>query len=207
MKRRAKKKRTGALEPKAQAKPAAELYPGHAAESARKAERDRHVAQANAEPFPGPLADAFANGPIRLGEFTVREFVPMDAALLRRLDSPFYRQLLEILKPKEQRQATPCEDLDEWVVIYLFTRPCAEAEAVLNQGVAEFQRQARAAFAHNPRLNLALYQDLFEACAHRIITAFDTALRWRTRDPEALPGQAEVFTMPPPAKMTASAGG
>lgn len=182
-----------------------ELYPGHAAELARKQVRDQEVAHAAAEAFPGPLAGAFAEGTLQVGDYTIREFVPMDAAILRRLKSPFYQQILEVLKPKEHRQPTQYEDADEWVVIYLFTRPCAEAERVLNQGVAAFQRAAREAFAHNPRLNLALYNDLFEACANRIMGAFNTALIYRAR--ESADGEGTVFTTPPPAPMTASVGG
>lgn len=181
-----------------------ELYPGHAAELERKTRRDAFVAQANAEPFPGPLAAAFATGPLRLGDFTVREFVPMDAALLRRLNSPFYQQILEVLKPAEQRAPTPYADADEWSVIFLFTRPCAEAEKLLNVSPAAFAQAARAAFAHNPRINLALYQDLFLACAGRILAAFHTALDYRAAAPE---GEGTVFTTPPAGPPTASAGG
>jgi len=184
--------------------PPGELYPGHAAELERKIKRDALVAQANAEPFPGPLAQAFAQGPIRVGEFTIREFVPMDAAILRRLDSPFYRQILEVLKPVGARKPTPYEDTDEWMVIFLFTRPCAEAEKILDAGPAVFAQAAREAFAHNPRINLALYQDLFTACASRIMAAFHTALDYRARESD---GEGTVFTTPPAAPTTASAGG
>ncbi len=184
--------------------PSTELYPGHAAELAGKAKRDGFIARANAEPFPGPLAQAFAHGPIRVGEFTIREFVPMDAAILRRLNSPFYQQILEVLKPKEQRTKTPYQDADEWQVIFLFTRPCAEAERLLDAGPAAFAQAARAAFAHNPRINLALYEDLFTACAGRIMAAFHTALDYRAT---ASDGEGTVFTTPPPAPTTASAGG
>lgn len=181
-----------------------ELYPGHAAELAKKATRDGLIAQANAEPFPGPLAQAFAQGPVRVGEFTIREFVPMDAAILRRLNSPFYQQILEVLKPAAQRKPTPYEDADEWQVIFLFTRPCAEAERILNAGPAVFAQAAREAFAHNPRINLALYEDLFTACAGRIMAAFHTALNYRAAASE---GDGTVFTMPPAGPTTASAGG
>lgn len=183
---------------------APELYPGHRAEQERQARRHAHLAEAGAEPFPGPLAAAFAEGPLRLGEFTVREFVPMDAAILRRLDSPFYRQILEILKPKEQRRPTPVADADEWEVIYLFTRSCAEAEAKLNEGAAAFAQAARAAFAHNPRINLGLYQELAEACAGRIVAAFHTALAYKSARAEE---DGTVFTRPPTRPTTASAGG
>lgn len=181
-----------------------ELYAGHAADLARKSKRDTLVSQAAAEAFPGPLAEAFASGPLRVGEYTIREFVPMDAAILRRLKSPFYQQILEVLKPKEQRQPTEYQDADEWVVMFLFTRSCREAEQVLNAGVEVFQRAAREAFAHNPRINLAEYDDLFKACAGRIMSAFNTALLYRTA---AADSGGTVFTTPPPAPMTGSAGG
>lgn len=181
-----------------------ELYPGHRAEQQRQGRRHAAMAAAAAEPFPGPLKDAFAAGPIRLGDYTVREFVPMDAAILRRIDSPFYRQILEILKPKEQRQPTPVADADEWAVIYLFTRSCAEAESKLNEGAAAFAQAARAAFAHNPRVNLGLYQELAEACAGRIVAAFHTALAYKSARAD---GDGTVFTRPPARRRTGSAGG
>lgn len=181
-----------------------ELYPGYAEELKRKRERDANIAHAGATPLPGPLAEAFASGPVKIGDYTIREFVPMDAAILRRLNSPFYQQIIETLKPKEERRPTPTEDSDEWVVIFLFTRSCLEAERVLDLGVAEFQRQARAAFAHNPRLNLALYNDLYQACAARVVRAFSTALHYRASTPEA---DSTVFTTPPAEPTTASVGG
>lgn len=180
---------------------APELYPGHTAELKRQARRHTRMAKAGAEPFPGPLAAAFAEGPIKIGRFTVREFVPMDAAILRRINSPFYRQILEILKPRDKRKPTEYEDADEWAVIYLFTRPCDEAEAKLNLGLADFLRSARAEFAHNPRINLGLYHDLFEACAGRVVAAFQTALAYRTSGVDGEGGQT-VFTRPPARRKT-----
>lgn len=181
-----------------------ELYPGHAAELKEKARRDRRIAQANAEPFPGPLDAAFAQGPVQIGGFTVRELVPIDVKLLKRLDSPFYRQMLELLKPKEQRQRTPVADEQEWEIIYLFTRPSLEAEAELDRSLAGFRHAARLAFAHNPRINVAVYQRLYNACANRIIRAFATAVAYEAR---SLCGDDEVFTTPPPEPTTASVGG
>lgn len=180
-----------------------ELYPGHRRDLKKQQRRRSKIAEANAEPFPGPLADAFAGAPIKLDGFSVREFVPRDVAILKRLNSPFYRQILEALKPREKRKPTDVADADEWEVIYLFTRPCAEAEAKLNEGRAAYTQAARAAFADNPRINIALYNDLYLVCAGRIVAAFRTAVAYQSRDS----GDGTVFTPPPAAPMTASAGG
>ena len=87
--------------------------------------------RANAEPFPGPLTPAFASGPLELHGLTLRPIAAADWITLRRLNSPFYHQLVAQAEFQQSRISgikcrapnTKYQAADMIAAAYLFTRP------------------------------------------------------------------------------------
>ncbi len=101
--------------------------------------------RAGADPLPGPAGDAFAlHGDIRVGPFTVRRVVASDWKILKAIDSPIIKMLLELRQDPTSTAEVPIEPEEEWELAYQFTRPVAEARAALAQGRDKFRAAASA---------------------------------------------------------------
>ncbi len=179
--------------------PTSELYPGHAAELARKAARDAEIAAAAATPLPGPLARAFDPVPAApaVAGLTVRPVVHYDFVILDKLESPLLAQLRG-REPGEQPVAV--SDQQGYEIIFQFTRPVRAAAAVLAQGRSEFSAQARETIGME--LNPGQIHALMQNVQREFSRAFCTVVGHESPPPEG-----EVFTTPPAPPMTASAGG
>ena len=126
---------------------------------------------ANADPLPGPLLEAFDNVPIKVGQFEVRPVVAADWLILKRLNSPLYRQAIET-------ESVPIEtsDDDGIEIIYQFTRPAKEVRAVLAQGLEHFKEQAKQAIADE--CNMAQLEELIAAVRIQLQRTYTTALAY-----------------------------
>ena len=185
------------------AEPAAELYPGHAAELARRAERAAQLAAAAAVPLPGPLRDVFGHVPETIAGLTVRPLVHYDFVLLAKLDSPLLKHLRkQTSDPSDPsaRSDTACDDEQGYEIVFLFTRPVREAAALLARGPREFRAQAIETIGMS--LAPVTVGRLIQAVQREFVRAFSTVVGHEQPPPEG-----EVFTPPPAGRTTASAGG
>jgi hypothetical protein len=190
-----------------------ELYPGANADAARSAARARAIAQANADPLPGPLLDAFAHVPETIfgpggTPLTIRPLVAYDFVILRKLDSPLLAQLAKAADPStlNPQPSTTFPDESAYEMILQFTRPIRDSVALIAKGRAAFRQTAleQIGFLLGP-VEVAL---LIKAIEREFLRSFSTVVKYS-------PGQSSgdsggtVFTPPPaaPAPTTASAGG
>jgi hypothetical protein len=173
-------------------------------ELAKEHFRRESVAEANADPLPGPLALAFPARPIRVGAFSIRPISNLDFTILRALNSPLIRQMAEGAKPEDQRQKTSFTDQEgyEMCLQFLLTDEAAEAEIV--KGVEHFRALAREKIGR--QLNPVLTGQIIAAVAKQFEVMFQTALQFNQAN-AGEPVNEQVFTQPPAAPRTASAGG
>lgn len=162
------------------------------------------IAGANADPLPGPLAEAFDPEPITVGEFTVRPYVPFDMVVLRKIGSPLLRQMQEMNKPEEERTGTDYGDEEEFEMIFQFITPVEVVRDLIRQGRQAFKDAAWEKVANNPKLNAVLHAQLTEAVTTQFLRAFSTVLSYGGGQA----GEETPFpTRQPAAPATDSAGG
>lgn len=180
--------------------PPAELYPGAAADLARKAERDARTAAANASVLPGALAAAFASEHATIGGLTVRPVVHYDFVILRQLGSPLLTQLGGAISAEAR---TPFDDEQGYEMVWQFTRPIREVIAALAQGRDHVREIALETIGLTlGPVEVAL---LVKAVENEFLRAFATVVKYGSPPAE---GDGTVFTAPPAAaRTTASAGG
>lgn len=196
----------------------------------------QHRRHANAEPLPGPLAIAFTIEELTALGFTIRPVVASDFILLKKLDSPLYRQVFALAEhtrkikageiPKDAPPPETKYDEDECVeMIYQFTRPLEEVRRTWRRGsnynpdqikgrsdekIKQDQRdhfREVALAAITDALPIAR-MDEFPRLVASVVENFTAA--FSTSVPYGAPEKDEnqtVFTTRPGADATASAGG
>lgn len=168
------------------------------------ARRCAAVEKANANPLPGPLLDAVLPEPILAAGLTLRAVVASDLALLRRLNSPLIAELEQLSMPEAERQQPKYTEEDCWELLYLWTRPVAEARAALNRGREHYRETALRTIADPlPASVLAEAVAIMQAIAENFLRGFETAIQYQAR-PSA---DGTIFTQPPAERPTASVGG
>lgn len=192
-----------------------------AAEAARTA-RDAHarrLRQAHAEPLPGPLDDAFgaelkppgpgARALARLG-YTLRQPVAFDHVLLKRIDSPVFRQWQAALEHAQAQAAgrgdSPQTEYSEEEIIefvFLFCVPSRQARALVGAGRERFREAAMAALADT--LTLDEFPAVIEEAVAHYLRSAATIIRHEAPAQEG--EQRADFSRTSPAPATASAGG
>lgn len=166
----------------------------------RHLKRQEGIMRAQMDAVPGPLADAFAGDVPKFCGLTLREVVPTDLGLLKRLDSPLHREMLQLAKPVEERVSPEFADEDVWELLYLFTRPARAARATLAMGRPQF-REAALAFADAlPPEAIGRRAELMAIVSQLWLRAFSTLV-------EHAPPPSADGSFPPPPPTTASAGG
>lgn len=149
------------------------------------------VARANREPLPGALDRAFGpEGEIVVGAFKVRKVVHADYPILKRLNSPLYRQMLEgsneEIKPEHEELFELC---------YQFTRPCREVRETLNKGREFFREVATQTFGDAP-IEDGVLTAVFTAVVEQFTTSMSTMQAHTSKEEgKELPFQADS---PPP---------
>ena len=167
----------------------------------RHLRRQEGIARAQADPLPGPLLDAFAPELPTFCGIPLREVVPTDLGLLKRLDSPLHREMLQLAKPIEERAGIEYTDEELWELLYLFTRPARDARAALARGRPEFREAALSHADKLPAGAFAKRNELLAAISQIWLRAFSTLVEHAPP-----PGEGDSFRSPP-APTTASAGG
>ena len=173
--------------------------------SARQAEREAELRRANAEPFPGSLAEAFDPVAKRVGNFTVRPVVPFDHQILRALKSPLYLQMLELGKPEGERAETAFSDDDEWDMLYQFTRPARDLVSVIAKGPEFFRATARETMGFDSDITLLGKEILLRMIVLEVGSSYQTIVGTAKRPGDS--GATVNFHRPPTDSTTASAGG
>jgi hypothetical protein len=178
--------------------------------------RQPHIRRANAEPLPGPLSQAFTLDELKQFGFTIRPVVASDFILLKRLDSPLYRQTFALaeharqikaqeIPPDAQPPVTKYDDEECVEMIYQFTRPLEEVRRVLKRGRDHFRETALATITDAiPIAQMDAYPRLVTTVIENFTAAFSTAVEYGASEKD---GDETVFTTPPGANATASVGG
>ena len=132
--------------------------------------------RASADPLPGPLAKAFGPLNIAVDEYAIRPIVAYDWAIMKILNSPIYRQMLEFMQDGEKAALLEVQPHEQWELIYLLTRPCEEADKVFSKGAGEFSNAAKREFAfstHPLKIN-----KLFAACMEQLKNHMATMVKY-----------------------------
>jgi|SRR3974390_361677 len=158
--------------------------------------------RAAADPLPGPLVDAFWPSDISVDKFKVRPLVAYDWAIMKRINSPIYRQMLEVMQKGDKASEIEAEPEELWDLIFLLTRPCAESDAFFKKGVEGFKEEAKKEIGF--KLHTAVVAQLAQACTDQIFTHMTTMLSYAPKPEE---GEVKNFTKADPTPATDSAGG
>lgn len=169
----------------------------------KSAEREKLVAQAQAEPFPGSLAAAFDPVERRVGKYKVRHVVPFDHQVFKALNSPFYRQAKELGKPAEERTVTDFSDEDEWDFLFQFLTPVRVVAAIIADGPAAFRERAREAIAFDEGMTILMRQILVNMIVQQVMLSYTTIVETKTKPSST----GSTVTFPTPNKTTGSGGG
>jgi hypothetical protein len=205
-----------------------EPYPGYLAEKAALEAKVAQAQRAQAAPLPGPLRDAFAGAPRRItAGGKVWTFEPVCAwlmAILVRVESPLldivriYREQLasadaggegqgeggqatiqaRIAAEVAKLKPSPDASLE---TVFAFLTPVEECQALLDVDRLDFIHAARQTLGKLHPSDLAILE---RACGEHFSASFTTAL---SISPVPSESGGEVFSTPPPAPKTASAGG
>ncbi|TXH10004.1 MAG: hypothetical protein E6R03_15995 [Hyphomicrobiaceae bacterium] len=178
--------------------------------------RQPHLRAANAEPLPGPLAKAFTAEELKQFGFIIRPVVASDFILLKRLESPLYRQTFVLaeharkikageIPPDAAPPATKYDEEECVEMIYQFTRPLAEVRTALQRGRIAFRETALQTITDAiPLARMDEFPRLVATVVENFTAAFSTAVQYG--DPKKDENET-VFTTPAPAGATVSAGG
>lgn len=91
--------------------------------------------RAAADPLPGALSEAFLTDAIDCGHgLKVRRLVASDWIILKWLNSPLYRGVLESQKPVEIREDIGYEDFEGYEMVWQFTHTPAVNRALMAKG-------------------------------------------------------------------------
>jgi len=209
--------------------PSEKPYPGYAREAAALAAKVAAANRAHAEPFPGPLLEAFVAPPPALHGFTLQPVGMGLVILLKRIDSPLLDVVRimreELTREDEADESTPelataaraarharanarlaaeikADDETFVETVYCFVRPIAGIRALLASGRDKFREAAQRELGD--RLHPAQFAELQAAVSAHYAQSFATAVHY---EPPKGKDDGTVFTPPPAAGMTASAGG
>lgn len=185
-------------------------------ESLEKAARDLNLRaeaskRASADPLPGPLANAFGPLSLKVCGMEVRPLVAYDWAIMKSMNAPIYRQMLEWMQNQdhpEKADLIEFTDQEGWELIFLLTRSCEEADEVFEKGKQAFSRAARREIGM--KLHTAQVSLLAEACLKQIQAHMETMVKYTAEAEEKKEGEGVPLPFLTSAGMspaTASAGG
>ncbi len=162
--------------------------------------------RAGADPLPGPAGDAFGkHGAIPIGSsgISVRRVVASDWQILKSLDSPIIKMLLELRQNPTTTAEIPIETEEEWELAFQFTRPVAAVREALAQGRDKFREQARGEVGDT--LDESVVSLIRIAVLEQIRRSWSTAVSYRQEMEEK--GEVHFFPVAEENPKMASAGG
>ena len=203
-------------------------YPGYAREKAALEERVAKANLARSNPLPGPLREAFAGEPRTLHGFTLQPVAMGLQAILVRIKSPLL-DVVRIMQEELTREDGADESTPELAArvragrftkarsrldrlkvaeeelvetVFCFVHPPDHLRGLLDQGRPAFREAAMREIGD--RLHPAAVRDLEQAVSAHYAASFVTAVEYTAPTGK---DDGTVFTPPPPAPKTASAGG
>lgn len=94
--------------------------------------------RANSEPLPGPMADAFAAGAIKVGEHRVRKVVASDWVAFKQIKSPVLEMILDLQQGAGNPEYKPSEvefsDQQQWELAWQFIKTPKEVRKAIVDG-------------------------------------------------------------------------
>jgi hypothetical protein len=161
--------------------------------------------RAAADPLPGPLSVAFLPPcDIEVESYRIRPIVAYDWAIMKRIGSPIYRQMLEVMQNGDKAAEVPSEPEEMWDLIFLLTRPCMESDALFKKGGLDAFREA-AKQEIGMKNNLGQILALGRACTDQIYAHMQTMVQYAAK--ENGDGEVRNFPSAEPTPATGSAGG
>jgi hypothetical protein len=154
-------------------------------------------ARANGDPFPGPLAEAFCKGSIKVGEYTVRKIAASDWTILRQLKSPLITLIQDIHQEPGTVPEVPISKEQEWELAFQFTHPVKDTRDLLELGEDHF-KEAVLAFIDSG-VDEIVVSLICRAVIEQIKRSWETALKHKA-DLEEKEGIS--FLAEPPVKKT-----
>ena len=136
--------------------------------------------RASADPLPGPAGDAFAiHQGIKIGSsgLVVRRVVATDWQILKALDSPILKMLLELRQNPSATVEVPITVEEEWEMAYQFIRPVAEVRATLGEGREQFREMARSQVGD--QIDESVVGLIRLAVLEQVRRTFETALAYK----------------------------
>jgi hypothetical protein len=133
-------------------------------------------ARAAAEPLPGSLAEAFLEDAIEvIHGVKVRRVVASDWIILRWLNSPIVRQMLEMQKPAAKREPVEYTAEEAYEICFQFTHNPKEVRALKEQGRKAFAEKAIEEFGDTfPTMEIA--ESVVVAVSKQLQRSWATAL-------------------------------
>ena len=204
-------------------------YPGYAREAAALAAKVAAANRAHAEPFPGPLHEAVVAEPQVLHGFTLQPVEMGLLIILKRIGSPLLDVVRimreELTREDDADESTPelaaaartarqaraharlvtelkADDESFVETVYCFVRPIAEVRALLATGRDKFRETAQREIGD--KLHPKQFAELQAVVSAHYVASFATAVHY---EPPKGKDDGSVFTPPPAAGKTASAGG
>lgn len=129
--------------------------------------------RAAAEPLPGALSEAFLGDAIDVQGVKVRRIVASDWIILKGLNSPIYRQMLEFQKDEAQREPVPFTDGEAYEICWQFTHAPKASRELLARGREVFTETAREEIAD--LLDVAVCDAIVKAVGLQMVKSFQTA--------------------------------
>lgn len=94
--------------------------------------------RANSEPLPGPMAEAFAGGSIKVGEYRIRKVVASDWVAFKQIKSPVLEMILDLQQGAGNPEYKPSEmefsDQQQWELVWQFLKTPKEVRKAIADG-------------------------------------------------------------------------
>lgn len=150
---------------------------------------DAEVAAA-ALPLPGPAGEAFATGPIKVGDKTIRKIVKYDWRVWQLTGNAIVKSMAEFAKPEAERQVVADDDSDT-VAVWMLTHTCAEVEKALAEGLEKFKARC----IREIEFDLEGWQvrELFKAVMEQVMRSCATAVKYAAQEKD---GEASTTFTP-----------
>jgi hypothetical protein len=141
------------------------------------------IAEANAIPLPGPAGGAFINGPIKVGDYTVRKIVKMDWRVWQQTDNAIIKFMAETFKPEAERQQIAEDPDSACVSIWMLTHTPLEIDRALQAlGVDGFKALCKLETDQN--MEGYIFNRLEVAVWEQVTRSGLTALKYAQSDSE-----------------------
>lgn len=135
------------------------------------------AARANADPLPGALKEAFIGGDIQVAKgVTVRRIVATDWDILKWLDSPILKQMLELQKPPEARERLEYTQSECYEICFQLMTSSKELRKFLGGSRDAFREAATEAIGD--KYDISVCNQIVDAAIAQFGNSFLTALQF-----------------------------